>query len=336
MAGVNVKWMEEREHWLHAIKNSRHLSRFRLHKVSSSLWVFFRTWLLIGLSFILLYPMIYIVSVSFRPPLEVLDPSIVWIPRTLTLDNLQLTFKAMRYSESLINTLTIGGISAMLQVISCGLVGYGFARFKFKERELLFSLVLFSIIVPPQTMLIPTFMLFRNFDFFGILSILRTGFGLDWSLNLINQRSVFYLPSIFGMGLRSGLYIYIYRQFFRGMPKELEDAALIDGCSSFRTFLRVMVPNAGAVILTVFLFSLVWHWNDYFYSAMYMTNRPTIATSLANLRLNLWNFVNVNDPYAMTTRMQSGSLLAIAPLILFYVFAQRFFTESVERTGIVG
>lgn len=309
----------------------------KLHKVARFMWSVFRTMIFIGLGFILLYPVIYMLSIAFRPVEEVMDPGIVWIPKHLTLDNFKTTVKVMDYPVALFNTVTIGVFSAMMQVVSCAVAGYGFARFKFKERNMLFALVLFTILVPPQTITIPTYLQYKNFDVLGILGFIGRLTGNGIALNLLDSRLAFYLPSLLGMGIRSGLYIYVYRQFFRGMPKELEDAALIDGCGAFKTFTRVMLPNAKAVILTVFLFSIVWHWNDYYHAAMYLSSKLTIATSLANLRQSLkTQGINIYDPFMLVTRMQMGSLLTILPLLILYTFTQKHFTESIERSGIVG
>lgn len=298
-----------------------------LNRVRKLVWSIFRFLLLLGLCFILLYPVLYMLSTAFRPISQLKDPSIVWIPKSLTLDNVKAAIEAMDYFEGLKNTLKVGVVSAILQTISCAVVGYGFARYKFRERNLLFALVLFTIIVPPQTIIIPSYMNFRFFNFFGL------------EFNLLNTPWTFYLPSIFGTGLRSGLYIYIYRQFFRGMPEELESAAKIDGCGPFQTFWRVMAPNAKPVFLTVFLFSVVWHWNDYYLSVMYFNNDLPLSVALTQLRSGLelmglgrgWS-----DPSVIRAYLQAGSLLTIFPLLVLYTLAQRYFTESLERTGIVG
>jgi multiple sugar transport system permease protein len=137
-----------------------------------------------------------------------------------------------------------------------------------------------------------------------------------------------------GVGLRAGLFIYIFRQFFRGLPKELEDAAYIDGCGPFSTFIRVMVPNSFQAILTVLILSVVWHWNEYYLTSMFFLNKWTIATSLTGMTNHL-NDTNLN-PYAFVTKMQAGSLLSILPILLMYLVLQKYFTESIERTGIVG
>ena len=314
------------------------INYFNIKKLTGVVWRIFRFFLLVGLGFILLYPLLYMITISIRPVHEIYDPSVVWIPKHFTMNNFQTVWKAMDYPAPLYNTLSICIVSALIQVITCAVVGYGFARFKFKGKNILFALLIFTIIIPPSTLAIPTMVQFKNFDFFGINWLIGKITGGPTSMNILNTRFVFYVPSLLGMGLKSGLFIYVYNQFFRGLPKELEDSALIDGCGAFRTFTSIMMPNAKPVLLTVLLFSIVWHWNDFFYSSMYLDQQPTVATALAGLSQSLGKIrgLNIYDPYELVTRMQAGSLIAILPLLLMYIFLQKYFTESIERTGIVG
>ena len=217
-----------------------------------------------------------------------------------------------------------------MQVFSCALTGYGFARFRFKGSRLLFGIVIMMILVPPQVISLP---LYTQFRYFGIKGL--------FSLNLIDSRLTMYLPALTANGIRAGLMIYIFRQFFRGMPRELEDAAYIDGCGPFRTFLSVMLPNASAALLTVFLFSVVWYWNDYYVSSTFFTDTKTIALMLTNLdnelKMNLFNDPTVQiSPRDQIVWKEAGCLLSIAPVLIMYVFLQKHFTEGIERSGIVG
>jgi multiple sugar transport system permease protein len=181
---------------------------------------------------------------------------------------------------------------------------------------------------------------YRYFDLFGLLRLLGFVLGAVKPVNMIDSYWVFWLPAILGMGLRGGLYIFIYRQFFLSMPHELEEAAEIDGCTPVGTFLRVMLPNAGTVMLTVLLFALVWNWNDYYTPAMFMKNHVTLATALSMFQQNLQNLNTIGGNYTDTaliaTRMQAACLLCIAPLLVLYAFTQKYFVESVERTGLTG
>ena len=135
--------------------------------------------------------------------------------------------------------------------------------------------------------------------------------------------------------------ILIFRQFFRGMPKELEDAACIDGCGPFMTFVRVMLPNAMMSVLTVFLFTIVWYWNDYYISTMFFHNTRTVATMLHNLdnELKIRLFGSATVQISERERIvwnQAGCLISIAPILIMYLCLQKRFTESIERSGIVG
>ena len=189
------------------------------------------------------------VSTAFRPNAEMNDPSIVWIPKSFTLDNIKQTATVMKFDifsgfaakdNTIINTVYLNVISSVLQVLTCSITGYGFARFKFKGRNVLFAIVLLMIIVPPQITTIPLYLQFAYFKLFGIIPLYSGG----EQLSLINSGLTMYLPALFANGIKAGLFIYIFRQFFRGLPKELEDAAYLDGCGPFETYVKIMVPNA--------------------------------------------------------------------------------------------
>lgn len=289
-----------------------------------TVWSIVRAVLLIGLSFIILYPLIYMVSIAFRPLDELFDPSVVWIPKHLTLKNIKFAMEKMNMlkpvgtENSLFNSVVVNLLSALLQVASTAFVGYGFARFEFKLRGFLFGVVIFTMVVPVNSIIIPLFLNYRN-------------------LHLLDSYFAFYIPAILGQGIRSGLFIFIFRQFFKGMPKEFEDAASVDGCGGLRTFLQIFVPSAGPAFLTSFLFSIVWYWNDYYYSSMFFPTKQTVSLALAGLRNLLSTDATVGrDPYQLLISLQAGSFLVCIPLLLMYMFLQRYFVQSIERTGIVG
>lgn len=305
------------------------------------IWKIFRFFLLVGICYIFLFPVIYMLSVAVRGPDTVNDPSVVWIPREFSLDSIKTAIDILEYPRAITTTLIIALVSTVGSVISCSLAGYGFARFKFKEKNIAFALVMLTIIVPPQTTIVSSFVNYRNFDCFGILKLVHLIFpSVDAGINLINTPWTFILPAFFGAGLRAGLFIYIFRQFFAGMPKDLEEAAMIDGCGALRTFVQVMLPLAKSAFITVLLFSFVWHWNDYVQAAMYFNDNQPISVMLNQMQsllqdAKLFNVVT-NTPDEIRTYLQAGCLLTILPPLVLYIFTQRFFTESIERTGIVG
>lgn len=303
-----------------------------------------RTIFLVGVSFIMLYPLIFMLSTSLKSLNDTYDPTVIWIPKNISFDSFKIAADALDYWTSFAKTLMILVPSVLLQLISTIMAAYGFARFNFKEKSVWFGILIFSIIVPIQTYIIPMYVDLRYFDYFGIGSLAGLFTGEKISVNLINSLTPFYLQSALGCGIRSGLYIFIMRQFFRNMPPELEDAALIDGCGPFKTFIKVMVPNIIPAIATVAVFSIVWYWNDYILSGLYLNNdfplsvRLTMVMSSLDVKLQrtAGTSIGVNILLLKDSIMSSACFLTILPLVIMYVFAQRYFTESIERTGIVG
>lgn len=328
------------------MKNSLHIKKpfdqkSILNKSFKNLWSLFRAGLFIGLGYIIVYPLIYMVSMSFRSVLDVYDVSVKWIPKNFTLDNIVKIVKAVDYPDALLLTIFISIATSLLLVLSCSLTAYGLSHFKFKGRELIFVLVLFTIIAPQQFFTLSSFLNFKYFNLFGLLEIPKLITGQNYSISLIDSPITFFLPAAFGIGIRSGLYIFIFRQFFKGMPKELEEAAYIDGCGIFKTFYKIILPNAVPAFVTSFLFSFVWHWNDYQLSSMFLMKRKTLSTILVNI-LNLVYEAQAStgmqvlpDTNQMMIDIQVGCLLVVFPVVVVYIILQRYFTESIERTGLV-
>ena len=293
--------------------------RYKVRRTGGSLlFSIFRFVVMFGLIFLILYPFIFMFVTAFRGAEDMQDPGVVWITRHYTLDNFKAFLDLVDFGDMMSLTAIISFSSAFLQTFVCGLAGYGFARFQFRGRNALFGLMLFTIIVPPQTYMMQLFTLFRG-------------------MNIINTILPHILLAMFGMGLRSGLFIYIYRQFYRGLPRELEDAARIDGSSVFGTYFRIMLPNARSAIVTVLMLSFVWNWNDAYSQSYLLMTRSTVATYLSSIQANIQSSMQTGeDPTYLYVLIQAGCLLCILPLIILFLIGQRFFTESLERTGIVG
>ncbi|MFC4098215.1 carbohydrate ABC transporter permease [Paenibacillus xanthanilyticus] len=300
------------------------------------LWSFVRLALIVGLSFVILYPILQKISTAIKDKTDLYSPIVVWIPANYTLDNFKQAISIMDYWHTLLNTFVLSSSTTILTAASCALAGYGFARLKFRGSGLLFGGVVLTIMVPPTTILIPIYLNLKDFTLMGIIPLL-TG----KSLNLLNTYWPFILTSITANSLKAGLYIFIFRQFFRGIPKEVEEAAYMDGAGVGQTFLRIMLPNAVPAIVTVTLFSFVWQWNDSFFTTTYLTSSKVMSTQLSSLPYNLSIFLSDGenskaDPFYMSMVQDTGILLAILPLIILYLFVQRYFVESIERTGLVG
>lgn len=295
---------------------------------------------LLGLCYVVLYPILYMVSNAFKPVSQYYDPSVVWIPRSLTLDNFRIVFLVMDVGKVFLNTLFIEILPAFLSTFICMFVGYGLARFQFRGRGLILACVILTIIVPPQTISTSLYSSYRYFDFLGILSFLHRFVPQIGPINLIGTPWVTILPSLFGVGLKNGIFIFIFMQFFTGLPKELQEAAAIDGCGPLRTFLRIILPTAKNIIIAVLLLAVVWNWNDYYTPAMYIRTTDTMATAMASFQANLENLHNMGtglgNIQTANTQIQAAALVAILPLVILYVFLQKRFSEGIEDSGLTG
>lgn len=289
-------------------------------------WSIVRIILIIGICYIIMFPLISKIPPSFMTESQLFDRTVNWIPRELTLSNYSLVFNRMNYLTSFFNSLMLTMTTTLLQLISCTIVGYGLARFKFWGRGLLFSLVIFMLVVPPQVIMLPLYLNFRYFDFLGLLS--------EPGINLLGSFWPFILMGMTATGFRNGLFIYIMVQFFKGMPNALEEAASIDGAGPYTTFYKIMLPGALSAILVVFLFSFVWQWNDYLYTSMFLGNADVLPIRLDRLVERSSDFMEIRGP-GETIINNTGMLMFMAPLLVLYAFMQRYFIESIERSGLI-
>ena len=312
----------------------------RSHKVLPKLWAVARQLFMLGISYVVLYPLLYMVSNAFKPVEQYYDPSVVWLPKSLTLENFEIVGMVMYIGTVLKNTVIIELLPALLSVIMCMMIGYGLARFRFRGKTLIVAGVILTIIVPQQTIASSLYSSFRYFDFLGILSFLHQYIPAVDAINLIGTPWVTILPALLGVGLKSGIFIFIYMQFFTGLPRELQEAAAIDGCSEFRTFAEIIVPTAKNIIIAVLLMAVVWNWNDYYTPAMFIRTKDTIATAMASFQANLENLHNMGTGLSSIqtaqTQIQAACLITIAPLIVLYIFLQKRFSEGIENSGLTG
>lgn len=291
---------------------------------------------LFSFSYILLYPFLFIVSHALEDPLDYLDPTVQWVPKSYTLANFKLAIEALDLTASFLSTVLVQLVSGLIEVASCAIAAYGLARFEFRGKRLLKGLLLLNILVPITMIIIPTYLNFRYTDILGILGLIGRATGQELRINLLDTPLVFYFPSLLAVGLRGGLFIYIYMQFFKSFPRELEEAAWIDGTGGWGTFFRVVIPSSGVVIMTVFMFSVLWHWNEYYGPSMYLSEGQPLAVKLHDMFNILYGLgYNQYSAEAVNATM-AGCLLFILPMLIMYLFLQRRFIESVARSGIVG
>ncbi|HOV53610.1 MAG TPA: carbohydrate ABC transporter permease [Fervidobacterium sp.] len=277
--------------------------------------------LLIGIGFVYLYPLLYILVNSMKDLEDLLNPMVKWIPTHIYFSNYEKAFKVLNYMPTLTQTLYVVLLSTIAQVISSSLIGYGFARYNFKGKNFFFILMIVTFLIPQQTLMIPRFLMFQK-------------------LGLLNSVLSFFVPATFGQGLNQALFILIFYQLFRMIPKSLEEAAKIDGANDFTVFARISLPLATPAFVISFVLSMVWYWNETYLSSLYFGN------VIKTLPMQLQSFVDsyrllfpsgavVTDRLNESVRM-AGTLLTIAPLLIIYFIVERWLRESIDSVGITG
>lgn len=329
------------KNFINTLSNFDARKKHQLQKKSmSAVYSIFRLIILLSIGFIIIYPLIYTVVTSLQSKYAFLNSTRVWIPTEFAIiENYTAAFTAMEYVSALWSTLKNEILSAAIEIASCAVVAYGLARFNFKLKKLYIAILFFTILVPEMMILIPRMLNYSHLDLFGILGLVGDLTGVDIRPNIINSPLAFWLPSLFGVGLRSGILIYIYIQFFKGLPQELEEAAWVDGAGPLRTFLAIALPSSGVVILTVTVFSLIWHWNDSLLSGMYLSEGFPLAGQISRLPELLGSkyhiILSARDPQGIGYLM-AGCVLFIVPMLIVYMIIQRWFIESIDRVGITG
>lgn len=315
------------------------ISNRQKQKIGKAAFAVFRAFFLIGMAYVLLFPIIVMVTRAIRPYTDMYNPSIVWIPSALTSENFGFALEALGGMSSVLKTLKIVLISTVLSMFTCSMAGYGLARFRIKLSGLFVILAALTVIVPVQTYVIPLFFEFRFFDFFGIGSLLGLFTGQTASINLTTSETVYYILSILGVSTRNGIFILLFMLNYKSIPGELEMAARVDGAGEFRTYFQIMLPNALPSFIVTFVMSMVWLWNDSFFPSIvyrqdfFLSKRMLEIRVLATEAMGLSAYAtNLSE----TGVMFAACIIFILPLLIMYMFVQRGFIQSAERSGITG
>jgi len=310
-----------------------------VHFLTQVIFKIFRFALLFGISFVILYPFFTKISSSFMSPEDFVDATVKLIPKYPTLNTYKQIIIENHYFQAMFNTALLSLICGVIQTFICCLIGYGFAKYKFKGNKFLFACVVFTMIVPHQTLKYSMFLKFRYFDIgifnFGILKM----FGLDAGIDMTDSYVPLILLSLFGLAFKNGLYIYMMRQFFRGVPDELEESAYIDGSGVFRTFIQIILPLSVPMMITIFLFAFSWQWTDNFYTttSMFFPGRSELLLSKIAFTIPKTLDVSYAGGNMFSAAIRNASaILILVPLIIIYLFFQRYLIQGIERSGITG
>jgi len=265
---------------------------------------------LVVLLIFMIYPLLWLVMASFKSNDEIFN-SLSLLPQKWTIDSFVSGWKSnghLTYTNYFLNSFMLVIPTVLATMASSCLVSYGFARFQFRFKKPLFALVIGSLLLPNEVLIVPKYLIFNK---------------LGW----INSFLPFYIPAIFAC---YPFFIFMLVQFFRGFPVELEESARIDGCSSFGTFIRIILPLSKPALFSVAIFQFVWSWNDFFNSLIYINSTSKFTVPLAlRMSLDISGTVSWNSLMAI-------SILSMVPLILLFVAAQKYFIEGIVTTGIKG
>lgn len=288
--------------------------------------------LLVIFGFIYLYPIFYMMATSFKSLNDLIDTTVKWIPKELTFGNYAQAFLTLRVKAVLLKSILLALLPSIGQIISCSLAGYALQRFKFPCKKLVFSILILTFILPQQVLLTSTYRMFLKYK-------------------LIGSMNAFIIPAVFGQGFRSAIIILIFYQFFKTIPKVLDEAAQLDGAGHFKIFFKIGIPTAAPAYIVSFLLSVVWYWNETYLTSIYMGNAIASSKTTSTLLLEFKNFAyNFDMRYGQsgTTLMAgnysalnegikaAGVLITIVPILILYFIMQKYFVEGVEKTGITG
>lgn len=319
------------------VERYRNLGYRAKKKITFVIGRIFLYYVLIELAYLFILPFIYVLTTSMMSYKDYMDPSIEWIPSAIHWQNYVDAFKGLSYFgfeaahdggtqfvSSFMNTLIVSLGSALLQCVSCAIIGYGLGRFNFKGKNFIFITVLLALLIPPQTTIIASY-------------------GMWASMQSINTFLPVMLPTLFGLGLRGALFALIYMYFFQRIPNAMDEAARIDGAGPLRVFMQIMLPLVRSATAIVFIFSFVWHWNDNYEAPMYMYSSTimTLQPKLENIKYYFAEMMGssgeVSDfAKAMTEpTLFAGCLLVMLPVLIVYILGQKKLAAGIERLGVI-
>ena len=270
-----------------------------------------RTVLLVVITIVFLYPIAWVFLASMKPNAEIVAGTRLLPSRIVLVESYVEGWRGMgdyTYGRFFANTFLLVIPTVLFTVFSSLVVAYGFARFNFVLKKALFLLMISTVMLPPTVVIIPRYLIFRN-------------------LGLLNTYFPFYLPALFAT---FPFFTFMLIQFLRGIPKEIDESALIDSCNSFQILLYILLPLMTPALVTAFLFQFIWTWNTFFELLIYISSTRLFTVALA-LRSSL-------DAMAVTNwnALMAMSFLSILPPLVLFAVAQRYFIEGITTTGLKG
>lgn len=301
--------------------------------------------LIAGLCFTIIYPILSLVPVVFSSVEELGNPNVIWIPLESSLVSFKAAIRFMMPEGFLtvIKSIAYAAFIMAIQVFFSALTGYALARVNFWGRGLVFGMVILVFLIPRQSLLLAQYISFVHFDVLGIMNLFTDA----GEINIINNPIVLVLLAVFGFGVNQSLFIFLFSQFFKNIPKEIEEAALIDGCGFYKTYFKIMIPNSVPIISTVAMLSFVWNYGDTYYTNYFNPDGSYLSTILSSTfssankdyvikAVQNWYDIPLVPDMAFDAVKQAGVLLFLIPLLIVYLIGQRKLVENMENSGLVG
>ena len=272
--------------------------------------------LLIELAFVILYPLAYMIINSFKDQADLLDLNARWIlPTGIHTENYQYAFYEMDYSKSLILSILVTSIATFGHILSCSWIAYALSRFRFRWKKLVLLGIILTILIPMQILQIPLYIQYAKIGWIGtVLPII--------------------VPCFFGSGLRGGLFILIYYEFFKNTPRVYEEAAKLEGCGHFYIYSRILMPITRRATVVVATLSVLWHWLDIFECSAYLNGESkTLIQNLSAFPAYMYDNITAEGAHISLAQFAACGL-AIIPIIIFLLVIQKKFIQSTEDSGI--
>lgn len=281
---------------------------------------------LICVGFVYLEPIFEIIAKTFMSAEDIIDPSVNWLPKSLSLNNLKVASNVLKVGPTLRNTILWSGGMAVAQTIVSALTGFALSRYDFKFKKFWFVMIVLAFIIPTPVTMVPRLMMFVTAQEATSIQLIGTA---------LPQAAM----ALLGQGVYSTVLILVFYTAFNMIPRVLDEAAQIDGASAIKVFWFVVVKMSATTILVVFLFSFVWNWNETYITGTLMRNNIELLPA----KLNMFNSefdslvsaqggaFKLNEAYKM-----AATLISISPLLILYAFVQKQFIQGIENTGITG
>lgn len=271
---------------------------------------FYRHLVLIAAASVMFYPLAWMISASLRSDSQINDPSL--LPADgLTLDGFRAGWAGLGgvgFGQFILNSLLVASLCVLANLVACSVTAYAFARIDFAFRRVAFAVMLGTLMLPHHVILIPQYLVFRE---------------LDW----INTYLPFVVPKMLAT---DAFFVFLLVQFFRAIPRELDEAARIDGCGHVRIFVKVVLPLSKPALATAAIFTFIYSWNDFFTALIYLTD-----TSMYTVPLALRGFIDANSSSAFSS-LFAMSVLSLLPVLGVFIAFQRLLVEGIATTGLKG